>query len=374
MDEPTAALGPAETAQVRDLISQLKNEGHRHLPHQPRHPRRVRPVRRISVMYHGRIVDTVAKRGLTHRRRAGHDHPGQEAGRGVQRGAGRAADLSLSSLGTGSRQQGGVEVAIAGVRLGIGRYVRPGLRDAGRPSPAAVAASTFGTSPRRPPPTVRRRRLRPSDVLTVAISVPSTSARIWRHSGLAVPPPDARICAGAGIPAAIIRSSPSRSPNATPSSTARVMWRRSCVTVRPTNAPRASGFGCGLRSPVRYGRKKRPSLPSWHPVGGRHEIAEALVRRQRVTQPAQAARRRQHHRHHVPAPRHRVAEGMDAPFGLERAVGPWIAKIDPRRAERQRHRPRGHCPDPDRRSLPGPRRRRRPACPAAGRWRLPRQR
>ena len=27
MDEPTAALGPAETAQVRDLIKQLKKEG-----------------------------------------------------------------------------------------------------------------------------------------------------------------------------------------------------------------------------------------------------------------------------------------------------------------------------------------------------------
>jgi D-xylose transport system ATP-binding protein len=27
MDEPTAALGPAETAQVRDLVMQLKSEG-----------------------------------------------------------------------------------------------------------------------------------------------------------------------------------------------------------------------------------------------------------------------------------------------------------------------------------------------------------
>jgi len=27
MDEPTAALGPAETAQVRDLVKQLKKEG-----------------------------------------------------------------------------------------------------------------------------------------------------------------------------------------------------------------------------------------------------------------------------------------------------------------------------------------------------------
>ena len=45
MDEPTAALGPAETAQVRNLVRQLKDDGHRHLPHQPRHPRRLRPVR-----------------------------------------------------------------------------------------------------------------------------------------------------------------------------------------------------------------------------------------------------------------------------------------------------------------------------------------
>ena len=45
MDEPTAALGPAETAEVRDLVQQLQGGGHRHLPHQPRHPRRVRPLR-----------------------------------------------------------------------------------------------------------------------------------------------------------------------------------------------------------------------------------------------------------------------------------------------------------------------------------------
>ena len=45
MDEPTAALGPAETAQVGELVKQLKSRGHRHLPHQPRHPRRVRPRR-----------------------------------------------------------------------------------------------------------------------------------------------------------------------------------------------------------------------------------------------------------------------------------------------------------------------------------------
>jgi D-xylose transport system ATP-binding protein len=61
MDEPTAALGPAETAQVRNLVRQLKEEGIgifliSHDIHD------VYDLSdRISVMYHGRIVDTVRK-------------------------------------------------------------------------------------------------------------------------------------------------------------------------------------------------------------------------------------------------------------------------------------------------------------------------
>ena len=61
MDEPTAALGPAETAQVRQLVRQLKEEGIgifliSHDIHD------VYDLSdRISVMYHGRIVDTVRK-------------------------------------------------------------------------------------------------------------------------------------------------------------------------------------------------------------------------------------------------------------------------------------------------------------------------
>jgi len=61
MDEPTAALGPAETAQVRNLIRQLKQEGLgifliSHDIHD------VYDLSdRISVMYHGKIVDTVRK-------------------------------------------------------------------------------------------------------------------------------------------------------------------------------------------------------------------------------------------------------------------------------------------------------------------------
>jgi D-xylose transport system ATP-binding protein len=61
MDEPTAALGPAETAQVRDLIRQLKAEGLgifliSHDIHD------VYDLSdRVSVMYHGKIVGTVRR-------------------------------------------------------------------------------------------------------------------------------------------------------------------------------------------------------------------------------------------------------------------------------------------------------------------------
>lgn len=65
MDEPTAALGPAETAQVRDLIRQLKSEGIgifliSHDIHDV-----FDLSDRISVMYHGQIVGTVRREDCT---------------------------------------------------------------------------------------------------------------------------------------------------------------------------------------------------------------------------------------------------------------------------------------------------------------------
>ncbi|MBA2381668.1 MAG: sugar ABC transporter ATP-binding protein [Chloroflexi bacterium] len=65
MDEPTAALGPAETAQVRSLVKGLKDEGIgifliSHDIHDV-----FDLSDRISVMYHGRIVDTVDKGSIT---------------------------------------------------------------------------------------------------------------------------------------------------------------------------------------------------------------------------------------------------------------------------------------------------------------------
>ncbi len=65
MDEPTAALGPAETAQVRELIKQLKSEGIgifliSHDIHDV-----FDLADRISVMLHGRLVGTVEKEKIT---------------------------------------------------------------------------------------------------------------------------------------------------------------------------------------------------------------------------------------------------------------------------------------------------------------------
>jgi D-xylose transport system ATP-binding protein len=65
MDEPTAALGPAETAQVRDLIRQLKSEGIgifliSHDIHDV-----FDLSDRIAVMYHGQIVGIVNKPDVT---------------------------------------------------------------------------------------------------------------------------------------------------------------------------------------------------------------------------------------------------------------------------------------------------------------------
>ena len=93
MDEPTAALGPAETDQVRELVAQLKQEGigiflishdihdvfdlvrpdHRHAPGQARRHR---------------------QQGRRHQGRGpGDDHHGPQAGRGHRSRPGRAARL-----------------------------------------------------------------------------------------------------------------------------------------------------------------------------------------------------------------------------------------------------------------------------------------
>jgi D-xylose transport system ATP-binding protein len=65
MDEPTAALGPAETAQVRELVAQLKDEGIAiflisHDIHDV-----FDLADRITVMATGKLVGTVNKDDVT---------------------------------------------------------------------------------------------------------------------------------------------------------------------------------------------------------------------------------------------------------------------------------------------------------------------
>ena len=79
------------------------------------------------------------------------------------------------------------------------------------------------------------------------------------------PRPAAGTRADAGSTPSRRRSSrESRSPNATPSSTARTSAPRLWRSERPAKAARALGSTCGVRSPARYGRNVSPSTPGGH--------------------------------------------------------------------------------------------------------------
>ena len=140
-------------------------------------------------------------------------------------------------------------------------------------------------------------------------------------------------------PSSQTRSSESRRPNATPSSTARTSAPRSWRSSSPTNAPRASGSACGVRSPARYGRKVSPSVPAGQASALGQQLVVRYARRDRVAQPAQRAGCREHHAHHVPSAGDRVAERVDA----ARTVGGVPlqgGEHDTRGAEHDRQRPR----------------------------------
>ena len=150
MDEPTAALGPAETAQVRDLVKQLKDEGIgifliSHDIHDV-----FDLSDRISVMLHGKLVGTVEQGGRHDRRGPRDDHHRQAAGRGHPEGAGRAPRL----------RRAGADAT--------GRRVR-------RPPPAAAA--------RRPPPDSHTRTRRALSTFRVA---GEAAPPISTHGGAAI--------------------------------------------------------------------------------------------------------------------------------------------------------------------------------------------
>ena len=95
MDEPTAALGPQETAQVGELIKQLKAEGIgifliSHDIHDV-----FDLADRVAVMKNGQMVGIGKGPGHDQGRSARHDHPGQmPAGRHA--GSGRDGELRFA--------------------------------------------------------------------------------------------------------------------------------------------------------------------------------------------------------------------------------------------------------------------------------------
>ena len=267
MDEPTAALGPAETAQVRDLIRQLKDEGIgiflvSHDIHDV-----FDLSDRISVMYHG-ADRRHGRQGDGHRRRrARHDHPRQEPGRGHREGA-RARSSSAegcrrrvrrSSPAYAAlqprerRRQRRIELAIdararlgrpaasgPGAATGVTRTTAVGRRvDVGEP---AGTDARPAARPRRPlPRSSPRSRSRPR------ARRPGSAA----SSGLAIPPPDARIWSRWRQPGREHQVEAVAQAEGDALETARTRWRRSCVAGsarRTRRGPAGPGAGCAPRS------------------------------------------------------------------------------------------------------------------------------
>ncbi len=113
---------------------------------------------------------------------------------------------------------------------------------------------------------------------------------------------------------------------------------RSWRSESPTNAPRASGSACGVRSPARYGANSRPSAPGAQRSASAVERVVGLAGRGDVAQPAKRAGGGEHHAHRVPAARHRVAEGVHAALGV-RGVAGQRGEDDARGSEHDRERP-----------------------------------
>ncbi len=112
----------------------------------------------------------------------------------------------------------------------------------------------------------------------MAISASSTSARIWRHSALAVPPPDARIWVGTGMPAASIRSSPSRRPNATPSSTARARCATFVAQRQADEGAARQRIGVRAALAAEVGEEEEAAAAGRRAGGGVHQVRELRCR------------------------------------------------------------------------------------------------
>ena len=88
------------------------------------------------------------------------------------------------------------------------------------------------------------------------------------------------------------------------------MCRRSWPIVKPDEGPTRLWIRVRAALTGQVGQEVQP-FAAGGDVGGRlHQVTERDAGREGVAQPAQAAGRREHDRHHVPSTGHGVAEGM----------------------------------------------------------------
>ncbi len=108
----------------------------------------------------------------------------------------------------------------------------------------------------------------------------------------------------------------------------------------------AAGQRVGVRRPFagQVGEENEAIAAGGHPARRFHQLREWHAGRHRVAEPAEAACGRQHHGHHVPAPRHGMAEGVDAAARLEQGTL-GRREHDAGRAERESDRALGHDTD-----------------------------
>ena len=176
----------------------------------------------------------------------------------------------------------------------------------------------------------------PSSTATVSSGRSSTDATISRHSPLRAPPPDTRPTSGR-TPSA--RKQLERVAQSVRDAFEHRAHERAAVVAEREPDESAARVGIRVRRPLaREIRREQQPLASRRPrrrLGD--ERLERLAGRDGVAQPAQRARRGQHHAHRVPRAGNRVAEDVHARLGVG-LVPLEHAEDDARRAEDDGHR------------------------------------
>ena len=124
----------------------------------------------------------------------------------------------------------------------------------------------------------------------------------------------------------------------------------SAVVAKLKAHERAAGVGIRMRRALsgEVGQEEQTVRAGIPALRLADELSECRTRRSHVAEPLQRAGGRQHHAHHVPGPRHSVAERMHARPRI-RGEGGQRGEHDARRTEHDRERARPVDPDAERR-------------------------